>query len=99
MTRKRIAGAGRIGERFGDKAMLRNTMISVVVGILCVAILGGCSKKQEAAPAAQAQEQAKTAAEYKAEADKEITEQNVNQELDKIEQEVEAEATADANQT
>lgn len=77
--------------------MLRNTIISVVVGILCMAILAGCSKKQEPTPAPAPQEQTKTAAEYKTEADKQITEQNVNQELDKIEQEVSAEA--DANQT
>lgn len=93
----RTAGPIRTGARFGDKLMLRNTIISVVVGILCMAILTGCSKKTEPTPAPAPQEQTKTAAEYKTEADKQITEQNVDQELDKIEQEVSAEA--DANQT
>lgn len=93
----RTAGPIRAGARFGDKLMLRNTIISVVVGIFCIAILAGCSKKTEPTPAPAPQEQTKTAAEYKAEADKQITEQNVDQELDKIEQEVSAEA--DANQT
>jgi len=77
--------------------MLRNTIICVVVGILCMAIVTGCSKKTEPTPAPAPQEQTKTAAEYMTEADKQITEQNVDQELDKIEQEVSAEA--DANQT
>ncbi len=77
--------------------MLRNTVIQVIVAILCVGILGGCSKKTEPAPTEQ--EQVKTASEYKAEADKEITEQNMSEELNKIEKEVGAEANAvDANQ-
>ncbi len=77
--------------------MLRNTVITWMIAVLCVAILGGCSKKTEEPGAPQ--EQVKTAAEYKAEADKEITEQNMADELDKLEQEVNAEAGVDANQT
>jgi len=90
-----MVGVSPIGERSGDKTMLRKAMISVVVAILCIGILGGCSKEKE--PATVPEEPVKTAAEYKVEADKEITEQNMDQELDKLEKEVGAEA--DANQT
>jgi len=78
--------------------MLRNAVITLIVGILCVGVFGGCSKKTEQPPAQQ--EQVKTAAEYKAEADQEITEQNMDDELDKLEKDIDADAkTVDANQT
>ena len=72
--------------------MLRNTVIRVVVGIFCIAILAGCSKKQEPTPAPAPQEQTKTAAEYKAEAEKEIQQENASAELDKLEKSIEEEA-------
>jgi len=75
--------------------MLRKTILTWAVVILCVVISNGCSKQQ---PSPSQEEQVKTAAEYKAEADKQITEQNMNQELDKLEKEVGAEAAADVNQ-
>jgi hypothetical protein len=78
--------------------MVRNIVVSVIIGILCVAILGGCSKKTDQPPVEQ--QQAKTATEYKAEADQQITEQNANEELDKLEKDVNADANAvDANET
>ncbi|MBP7053863.1 MAG: hypothetical protein KBE65_22855 [Phycisphaerae bacterium] len=77
--------------------MLRNVFVTIVVGILSVGVLVGCSKKADQPPVQQ--EQTKTAAEYKADADKQITEENVDAELAKLEKDLDADANAaDANE-